>query len=109
MCKIADHENHVRWIYLTTVLCMGEGQKYARTTWNIIRKLNQGLKAKIKTKDGMTRKINIKDGIRQWGVLSVLQYATVMDEIAKEINKKKQYWNRNTREQHQNRMPPVDG
>ena len=29
MCKVADHENHVRWIYLTTVLCMGEGQKYA--------------------------------------------------------------------------------
>ena len=30
MCKVADHENQVRWIYLTTVLCMGEGQKYAR-------------------------------------------------------------------------------
>ena len=30
MCKVADHENHVRWIYLTTVLCMGEGQKYAK-------------------------------------------------------------------------------
>ena len=32
MCKVTDHENHVRWIYLTTVLCMGEGQKYARIT-----------------------------------------------------------------------------
>ena len=42
-------------------------------------------KAKIKTKDGMTREINIKDSIRQGGVLSVLKYATVMDEIAKEI------------------------
>ena len=31
MCKVADHENHVRWIYLTTVLCMGECQKYARS------------------------------------------------------------------------------
>ena len=28
--KVEDHENHVRWIYLTTVLCMGESQKYAR-------------------------------------------------------------------------------
>ena len=28
MCKVADYENHVRWVYLTTVLCMG--QKYAR-------------------------------------------------------------------------------
>ena len=26
LCKIADHENHARWIYLTTVLCMGENQ-----------------------------------------------------------------------------------
>ena len=27
MCIVADHENYVRWIYLTIVLCMGEGQK----------------------------------------------------------------------------------
>jgi hypothetical protein len=53
--------------------------------WNTIRRFNRGLKAKIKTKDGLTRPINIKDSIRQGGVLSVLQYATVMDEIAKEI------------------------
>ena len=33
MCIVADHENYVyvRWIYLTIVLCMGEGQKYARS------------------------------------------------------------------------------
>ena len=28
--KIEDHENHVRWIYLATVLNMGESQKHAR-------------------------------------------------------------------------------
>ena len=28
--KVEDHENHVRWIYLKTVLYMGESQKYAR-------------------------------------------------------------------------------
>ena len=28
--KFEDHENHVRCIYLTTVLNMGESQKYAR-------------------------------------------------------------------------------
>ena len=28
--KVEDHENHVRWVYLTTVLYMGESQKYAR-------------------------------------------------------------------------------
>jgi hypothetical protein len=55
--------------------------------WNIIRKLNEGLQAQIKTKDGLTRKIKIKDSIRQGGVLSVLQYATVMDEIAKQMMK----------------------
>ena len=30
MRNVADHENHVRWVYLTTVLYMGECQKYAR-------------------------------------------------------------------------------
>ena len=28
--KVEDHENYVRWIYLTTVLNMGESRKYAR-------------------------------------------------------------------------------
>ena len=28
--QVEDHENHVRWIYLTTVHYMGESQKYAR-------------------------------------------------------------------------------
>ena len=55
--------------------------------WNIVRKLNMNLKATIKTKDGPTRPINIKDSIRQGGVLSVLMYALLMDEIAKEIEK----------------------
>ena len=30
--KVKDHENHVRWIYLTTVLYMEESQKYTRNT-----------------------------------------------------------------------------
>ena len=29
--KVEYNENHVRWIYLTTILCMGESQKYVRT------------------------------------------------------------------------------
>ena len=43
--------------------------------------------ATIKTKYGNTREIKIRDSIRQGGVLSVLMYATLMDEIAEEINK----------------------
>ena len=54
--------------------------------WNITRKMNQNLKATIKTKDGPTRPISIKDSIRQGGVLSGIQYALLMDEIAKEIS-----------------------
>ena len=53
----------------------------------IIRKLNTGLTAQIQTKYGLTRKITIRDSIRQGGVLSVIEYATLMDEITKEINK----------------------
>ncbi len=55
--------------------------------WTIIRKLNQNLTARIRTKDGLTRPIRIKDSIRQGGVLSVAQYALLMDEISKELNK----------------------
>ncbi len=39
------------------------------------------------TKYGHTRKIAIKDSIRQGGVLSVLQYGLFMDETSKEIAK----------------------
>ena len=53
--------------------------------WNLVRKLNQNLTATIKSKDGTPRSITIKDSIRQGGVLSGLQYALVMDEIAKAI------------------------
>ena len=53
--------------------------------WKIIKKLNENLTAIIHTKYGPTRKITIKDSIRQGGVLSVLQYALLMDEINKEI------------------------
>ena len=53
--------------------------------WNLIRKMNQNLTATINTKHGETREIKIKDSIRQGGVLSVLQYALLIDEISKEI------------------------
>ena len=53
--------------------------------WRILKNLNSNLKAKIRTKFGMTREINVKDSIRQGGVLSVVEYANLIDEIAKEI------------------------
>ncbi len=56
--------------------------------WEIMRKLNTNLQATIRTKYGNTRKIQIKDSIRQGGVLSVLQYATIIDEIAKELDQR---------------------
>ena len=54
--------------------------------WSTIKKLNENLTATIQTKYGPTRKIKIKESIRQGGVLSVLQYALLrMDEMNKEI------------------------
>ena len=41
-------------------------------TWKIIKDLNTNITAKIKTKDGLTRPIIIKDSIRQEKVLSAL-------------------------------------
>ena len=51
----------------------------------MIKNLNSNLTAKIQTRFGLTRKIKIKDSIRQGGVLSVIEYATLIDEIAKEL------------------------
>ena len=45
------------------------------------------LNARIHTRYGITRKINIKDSIRQGGVLPVIEYTTPIDEIVKEQNK----------------------
>ena len=56
----------------------------------MMRKTNSDLRARIRTKYGLTRKIKIKDSIRQGGVLSVIEYATLMDEITKELQEKKQ-------------------
>ena len=55
--------------------------------WTITKKLNENLTARIQTNHGCTRKVEIKDSIRQGGILSVLQYANLMDEITKEIAK----------------------
>ena len=54
--------------------------------WKIVKELNENLTATIHTKYRPTRKITIKDSIRRHGgVLSVLLYALLMDEINKEI------------------------
>ena len=57
--------------------------------WNLTDKLNQNLTAKIRTSLGHTRPIQITNSIRQGGVLAVTQYATLMDEINKQIEKQK--------------------
>ena len=48
--------------------------------------MNSNLNAKI-MKHGFTRKIKITDSTRQGGILSVVGYPTMIDEIAKELDK----------------------
>ena len=55
--------------------------------WDLVKKMNENLTAQLSTRHGNTRGIKIKDSIRQGGVLSVLQYALLIDEINKEITK----------------------
>ena len=54
----------------------------------MIKKLNWNLNARIHTRYGSTRKIDIKDSIRQWSALSVIEYTTLIDEIAKELKQR---------------------
>ena len=56
--------------------------------WETVYKLNENLTAKLKTKYGHTRTITIKDSLRQGGVLAVLQYGIMMDQINQAIKQK---------------------
>ncbi len=56
--------------------------------WNISQKFNQNLIATVNTRYGPTRKIKM-NSIRQGGVLSVMQFRLLMDEISKEMTKEK--------------------
>ena len=58
--------------------------------WELIKLLNTNLTARIQTKYGLTRKIKIKDSIRQGGVLSGIMYGAQMDEVNKDIKLHKQ-------------------
>ena len=71
--------------WLSAILYVMHKQGLETPEWEIIKKLNENLTATIQTKHGDTREIKIKDSIRQGGVLSVSQYALLMDEINKEI------------------------
>ena len=70
------------------IMFVMEKQGIKDKLWETIKHLNEDLEAYIETKHGNTRQIKLKDNIRQGGVLSVIMYATMMDEIAKEIQKR---------------------
>ena len=55
------------------------GIKGKTSGWS--KKLNSNLTAKKQTRYRLTRKIKIKDNIRQWESLSVIEYAALIDEI----------------------------
>ncbi len=76
--------------WLDAIMYVMEKEGLKSKHWSLVRKLNQNLTARIRTKHGLTRKIHIKDSIRQGAVLSVAQYALLMDEIAKEVKKNNQ-------------------
>ena len=53
--------------------------------WKTVRILSIELKASVISKYGETEEFEVKNSIRQGGVLAVTQFALLMDEIAKEI------------------------
>ena len=75
--------------WLDAIMYVMNKQGCYGATWDLTDRLNQNLTATIRTKHGMTKPININNSIRLGGVLAVTQYATLMDEINKEINKAK--------------------
>ena len=53
--------------------------------WLIVKRMNENLKARIRTRFGHTRRISITNSIRQGGVLSVILFGLLMDQISKEM------------------------
>ena len=53
-------------------------------TWRLIKALNENLTAKVKTKHGLTRKIQREKGGKQGGVLIVKMFSKLIDMVAEE-------------------------
>ena len=71
--------------WLDAILYVLYKQGVKSRLWQLVKDLNTNLKTTIQTKYGPTRQIDIKDSIRQGGVLSVTLYALMMDEVNKDI------------------------
>ena len=71
--------------WLNTIIYATHKNGLTRKNWRIVKELNSNISDRIRIKHGDTRTINIKDNIRQGGVLSVIEYANIMDEISKRM------------------------
>ena len=74
--------------WITAIMHILHNRGLKDSLWETVYNLNQNLTAELKTKYGNTRKINIKDSLRQGGVLAVLQYGIMMDQINQAIKDK---------------------
>ena len=74
--------------WLDAILYVLNKEGLDNKTWKLVKEINSNLKATIETEYGFTREISITDSIRQGGVISVIEYALLMDEINKEIEAK---------------------
>ena len=86
--QCTDYKSNFLTLTLTLMYAMHK-RGLTNTHWQVVKNLNQNLKAQLLTKHGLTEEFDIRDSIRQGGVLSVIQYALLMDEISKEINEEK--------------------
>ena len=68
---------------------MARCKTYHAQKWNICKESRndeeseQWSDSKNPNKHGLTRETQKKGSIKQWGVLSIIEYATPMDEITK--------------------------
>ena len=53
--------------------------------WRLLHLLNSDITAQIRTRFGLTRIINVNGGVKQGGVLSVGQFAKMIDELNAEL------------------------
>ena len=53
--------------------------------WRMVKKLNEDITTSVKTNNGLTRTIKMESCVRQRGILSVIEYAKLVDEMCKDL------------------------
>lgn len=84
-CAFLDLEKAYDKVWIMGIMHILWGSGIKGKLWRLVYKLNSNIKAQIRTKYGLTRIIKIPENLKQGGVLSVAEFAKIIDELEREM------------------------